>query len=140
MNHCLALKKNGVMQPRGGFQAVPDILLKQQGAMGLSATDLVVLLNILMYWWYVEQKPYPRPTTIAKRMDVNVRTVQRSLQRMEELGLIVRSKTPEGSPIIDPTPLVARLTKAVQSDRDFVFRQQNKAVVGSSDKLQVDDF
>lgn len=49
MNHCLALKKNGVMQPRGGFQAVPDILLKQQGAMGLSATDLVVLLNILMY-------------------------------------------------------------------------------------------
>ncbi|MFD2260669.1 helix-turn-helix domain-containing protein [Chelativorans composti] len=102
MNHCLALKKNGVMQPRGGVQAVPDILLKQQGAMGLSATDLVVLLNILMYWWYVEQKPYPRPTTIAKRMDVNVRTVQRSLQRMEELGLIVRSKTPEGSPIIDP--------------------------------------
>jgi hypothetical protein len=28
----------------------------------------------------------------------------------------------------------------MQSDRDFVFRQQNKAVVGSSDKLQVDDF
>lgn len=69
-----------------GFQAVPDLLLKHQRELGLSPTDLAVLLNVLMHWWYPEKKPFPRSTTIAKRMGVTPRTVQRSLQQLEELG------------------------------------------------------
>ena len=51
-----------------GFQAVPDLLLKHQNDLGLSTTDLTVLLNVLMHWWYPGNKPFPRPTAIAKRM------------------------------------------------------------------------
>ena len=50
-----------------GFQPVPDLLLKNQKKLGLSVTDLVVLLNVLMHWWYPEQYAFtkadeqPRP-------------------------------------------------------------------------------
>lgn len=73
-----------------GFQIVPDALLKHQHRLGLGANDLVVLINITMSWWYPERLPYPRTTTIARRMGVGIRTVQRSLRRLEELDLIER--------------------------------------------------
>jgi hypothetical protein len=61
------------------FQIVPDLLLKNQKTLGLNATEMVVLLNVLMHWWHRDQKPFPRSTTIAKRMGITVRTVQRAL-------------------------------------------------------------
>ncbi len=39
-----------------GFQAVPDLLLRNQAKLNLSPTNLVVLLNVLMHWWYPEKK------------------------------------------------------------------------------------
>src|SRR6266702_8494237 len=35
-----------------GFQLLPDMLLKHQHKLGLTATDLVVLINLTMQWWY----------------------------------------------------------------------------------------
>ena len=73
-----------------GFQIVPDMLLKHQRHLDLGATDMVVLLNLAMHWWFPERHPYPRSTTIARRMGVSARTVQRALDRLTELGLIER--------------------------------------------------
>lgn len=109
-----------------GFQAVPDMLLKYQQGLGLTATDMVVLLNVLMHWWYVDQKPFPRPTTIAKRMGVNVRTVQRSLYHMEELGLISRIKGEQGATFVDPEQLVQRLSSLAATDKDFQIRTDRR--------------
>lgn len=105
-----------------GFQPVPDLLLKNQVALGLSPTDITVLLNVMMHWWYPEKMPYPRPTTIAKRMGVNVRTVQRSLSAMEEGGIIGRISTKDGPSYIDPEPLVKRLSELADHDRDYQIR------------------
>src|ERR1700730_6233554 len=58
---------------RGGFQVVPDLLLKNQNALGLNPSELVVLLNVLMHWWYRDVKPFPGPTTISRRMGVTCR-------------------------------------------------------------------
>ena len=102
-----------------GFQAVPDLLLKNQAALELSGTDLVVLLNILMHWWYPEQKPFPRPTTIARRMGTNVRTVQRSIQQLVELGLIERVKATSKGTVLDPSALVEKLNELAEEDRDY---------------------
>jgi DNA replication protein DnaD len=83
-----------------GFQVLPDVLLKNQQQLGLTAIDVVVLINLTMSWWTETQLPFPRPTTIAKRMGINVRTVQRSLERMESMGMIerVRLHLDESSP------------------------------------------
>ena len=109
-----------------GFQAVPDILLKHQSDLGLAPTDLAVLLNVLMHWWYPEKKPFPRPTTIAKRMGVTPRTVQRSLRQLEELGLLVRERDANGVPCLDPKPLVERLEILVKKDADYQIRRQRR--------------
>jgi len=69
---------------RNGYQILPDALVRNQGALGLTCTDMVVLVNILMHWWEREPQkmPHPRPEQIAKRMGATVRTVQRSISRL----------------------------------------------------------
>lgn len=109
-----------------GFQAVPDLLLKHQGALRLSPTDLVVLLNVLMHWWYPTKKPFPRSSTIAKRMGLTPRTVQRSLQQLEELGLLAREKDEAGRTILDPAPLVKKLSALAKTDPDYQIRRMRR--------------
>jgi DNA-binding MarR family transcriptional regulator len=107
---------------RAGFQTVPDLLLKHQKELRISPTEMVVLLNVLMHWWYRDQKPFPRPTTISKRMGVTVRTVQRALSNLQESGLVKRLKGPDGETFLDPTPLVERLGAFTKVDRDYLIR------------------
>lgn len=109
-----------------GFQAVPDLILKRQTDLGLSSTDVVVLLNVLMHWWYPAQKPFPRPSTIAKRMGLTKRTVQRSLQRMEELKLLAREKAEDGRTYLDPSALVAKLEEFTKTDTDYLVRRRRR--------------
>jgi DNA-binding MarR family transcriptional regulator len=49
---------------------------------------MMVLINILMHWWQPEEWPYPRPTLIAQRMRITVRSVERHIQRLVELGIM----------------------------------------------------
>lgn len=108
-----------------GFQAVPDLLLRHQANLGLSPTDLVVLLNVLMHWWYPSQKPFPRSTTISKRMGVSARTVQRSLNHLEELRLLARVVEDDRT-YLDPSPLVEKLSDLARSDTDYQIRRQRR--------------
>jgi predicted transcriptional regulator len=103
-----------------GFQLVPDLLLKNQSKLDLSSTDMLVLLNVLMHWWYADQRPFPRSTTIAARMNVEPRTVQRSLAKLDELGLLKRvtEETPEGDErrVCDPEGLKRKLEELAALD------------------------
>lgn len=109
-----------------GFQLVPDLLLKNQAKLGLSPTDLVVLLNITMHWWYAGQRPFPRTSIIAKRMDVQTRTVQRSVERLRQLGLLqkVKETLSDGGEreVCDLTGLVEQLSHLAIDDADYQHR------------------
>jgi DNA-binding MarR family transcriptional regulator len=105
-----------------GFQLVPDVLLKNQAKLELTATDMLVLLNVLMHWWYADKRPFPRSTTIAARMDVQPRTVQRSLARLHELGLIQRVTEEldgETRQVCDPSGLRQKLIELAKADPAF---------------------
>lgn len=106
-----------------GFQLVPDVLLRNQAKLELTATDTVVLLNVLMHWWYADKRPFPRSTSIAARMDVQPRTVQRSLARLHELGLVKRvtEELPDGEErqVCDPSGLKQRLIELAKADPAF---------------------
>ncbi len=82
----------------------------------------MVLLNVLMHWWYEHQKPFPRPTTIARRMGSTVRTVQRAIAKLENDGLLVRRITPKRVAELDPDPLVQKLCEFAKTDKDYLVR------------------
>jgi DNA-binding MarR family transcriptional regulator len=73
-----------------GFQIIPDVLFRCQRFLELDATDVVILSNIMLHWWFEEDLPHPRPSVIARRMNVSTRTVERHIEGMEKKGLITR--------------------------------------------------
>ena len=75
-----------------GFQILPDALVRGQHLLKLTATDLVVIANLNQAWWFADRRPYLTPRTIAKRMGVSERSVQRSLSRLRKRGLLLRYK------------------------------------------------
>jgi predicted DNA-binding transcriptional regulator len=114
-----------------GWQPLPVVLLRNQTGLGLSATDMLVLVNVLSYWWYADQKPFVRVTTIAKRMGVDVRTVQRSIRKLVEKGLLERRKESRGSngderEILDPEGLVQVLGLLAEDDFDYPSARQRE--------------
>jgi len=114
----------------GGFLAIPNILLKNQENLGLTSTNMVVLLNVLSYWWYPEKKPYPRSTTIAKRMGLSPRAVQRSLRQLQTLELLERERANDDRTYLNPEPLVERLIELIR--KDVRHNQHNGTVEGGS--------
>ena len=72
-----------------GYTAVPDVLIRSQRQLKLSTTEMVVILNLLAHWWKDDGEwPYPRLSTIAGRMGVTSRTVERAIKSLESKGMI----------------------------------------------------
>ncbi|SRR6266446_7193215 len=74
----------------GGFVVAPAALFRFQHELDISDGEVVVLMNLLMSWWNPDELPFPRASTLAKRMGVSQRTVLRHLDRLEEKDLVRR--------------------------------------------------
>ncbi len=106
----------GVITDHAGFVAVPVRMLKMQRQMGLSATDMIVAINLLGYRWTYGGAIFPRNSVIAKRMGISSRTVQRSIERMIKQGLIERIKDADGKRVLLMDKLAALLSRASRDD------------------------
>jgi hypothetical protein len=73
-----------------GWLAVPSVLLQRQSAFGLDPLDLNILLQIADHWWEPDNHPYPSKKTIAVRIGVDPRTVQRRIGRLVKDRLLDR--------------------------------------------------
>jgi predicted transcriptional regulator len=80
--------KWGVGTIRSGFQVLPDTLVRHYRLLEISSIDFVVLLNLTMSWWFADKQPFPRVATIARRINVTERTVQRSLNTLRSKRLV----------------------------------------------------
>ncbi len=74
----------------GGWTAVPNLMLKKQGELGLKALELNVLINLIRFWWSAESAPFPSPEKMAGEMGVSGRTIYRTISSLEENGFINR--------------------------------------------------
>ena len=105
--------KDGVSTGNTGFLALPEVLLRKQAQLSINTTELTVLINILSFWWYEDQLPFPGNKTIATRMGVEPRTVQRAIKSLEEKGLMKRKKELQPDKTwrryFDPSGLVTKL-------------------------------
>ena len=104
-----------------GFQPLPDVLLFHQAELGLKSDDLNVLLNILAHWYFPGSMPYLQTITIAKRMGVSARTVQRSIARLRQQGFLGRGEDTREGERFDVHPLLERLRPYAQ--RRIAIRQ-----------------
>jgi hypothetical protein len=115
----------------GGFQIVPDIILRCQHSLKLSSNDVVVLLHLTMAWWEADRPPFPRASTIAKRMGASERTVQRSINRIGKQHLFRKTKLKDSKgewrQAFDLTPLVNKLNEIASTDLITGYRRKLRA-------------
>ncbi len=75
-----------------GFTFLPSVLLFKQDKLKLSPAEMNVLLHLIASWWQHNKFPHLSKKTIANRMGVDPRTVQRHLTSLERLGLLKREE------------------------------------------------
>ncbi|RVJ37397.1 MULTISPECIES: helix-turn-helix domain-containing protein [Sinorhizobium] len=73
-----------------GFCLVPSLLLRAQRRLNLNPTQLAVLLQLCDFWWDKERKPYPSKETLAQRLSLSERQVQRYIAELEREGFVRR--------------------------------------------------
>lgn len=92
-----------------GYQAVPDVLLFNQRELGLTSEELNVLLNLSAHWWRHKDFVFPGTSTIASRMNVTDRTVQRVIRSLANKGFVQEGRTENGKRFFDLRPLQEKL-------------------------------
>ena len=73
-----------------GFCIVPSLLFRAQRRLGLNATQLAVIMHLADYWWDADRKPHPSKNTLAERLNLSPRHIQRIIAELEEAGLVHR--------------------------------------------------
>lgn len=86
------LGKWGIELLEPGFTVVPNALLANVRALQLSATELAVLLQLLMYWWQADRPPFPPVRLLCDSLHMTRRTVQRALAALDDKGLVQRER------------------------------------------------
>jgi len=89
-------KKWGTAVMAHGYCIFPSILLQAQSRLGVSAQEMVVLLQLAEHWWKADSKVFPKKETIAQRVGLSTRQLQRHIQRLEELKLVQRKERYRG--------------------------------------------
>lgn len=73
-----------------GYTAVPSVLIRGQQRLGLTPVQLNVLLQLLDHWWRRDSLPFPSKKTIASRLDMDPRYIQKVIAQLEQAGFIRR--------------------------------------------------
>lgn len=83
-------KKWGHDVLRHGWCLLPSLLFRAQRKLNITALQMAVLLQLLEHWWEAERAPYPSKETIAHRLDMSPRQVQRHIAALEAAGMVQR--------------------------------------------------
>lgn len=113
-----------------GWTALPNVVFLQQKALKLERLDVLVLLHLSSYWWNPKENPRPSKGRIADALDVDPRTVQRSVEKMEAMGYVrrIERKARAGDNMpneYDLSGLVKRI-KAL-AEKELAIQAQRKA-------------
>lgn len=118
-----------------GFCIVPSLLLRAQQRLGLNPTQLAVLMQLCDFWWASERKPYPSKKTLAERLGLSPRQLQRYIAELETTGLVKRNERRAShggklTNLYDLSGLVNRLKELEPEFRDVEekVRSDRKAV------------
>ena len=71
---------------------VPSLLLRAQRRLGLSPTQLAVLMQLCDFWWDSERKPYPSKATLAERLGLKPAPSAAHVAEFETAGIVRRTQ------------------------------------------------
>lgn len=96
------------------YTVIPCALLRGQARLHIGPNELAVLIHLIDHWWRPDTMPWPSKQTLAGRLGVSTKTVQRAIVNLEKEGLLRRKdryhKTGgRTSNEYDLSPLVERL-------------------------------
>lgn len=95
-----------------GYTQVPNYLLKQQSELGLSNSELVVLLQ-LMVFDFGSRSAEPAHSTLAKSIGVSASAVRHNLVSLEKKGFIKRTYRTGYSNLYSLIPTVSKLSSHI---------------------------
>ena len=76
---------------RHGYTGVPSILIRAQSRLGINATQMNIILQLLDYWVEPSRKPFPSKKELASRIGVKSgKTIQINIRELETAGLVRR--------------------------------------------------
>lgn len=73
-----------------GYCIFPAVLLQAQSRLGVSAQAMMVLLQLVEHWWKADSKVFPSKETIADRVGLGPKQVQRHIKALEDKKLVKR--------------------------------------------------
>ena len=83
-------KKFGRAVMSHGAYILPAMMLRAQARLLVNSTEMIVLLQLLDFWWAEDSTAYPSMTTISKRIALTTKQVQRTVNSLVKKGLITK--------------------------------------------------
>jgi hypothetical protein len=72
----------------GGYTCLPNLLLERYAELGLTPTEVMVIIHIWQHWWDRGRNPFPALGTIAARMGLSTRQVRHHIAAIRAKGLL----------------------------------------------------
>jgi DNA-binding MarR family transcriptional regulator len=94
---------------KGGWTPIVNTFLERQHLLGLSPTEVLVLIHLVSFKWGAAP-PRPSAGKIAARMGLSETAVRNNLRALEKKGLLVRMAQKGRANHFDLEPLFERLS------------------------------
>lgn len=125
-------KKFGRAVMSHGQFIIPALLLRAQARLLISSTQMVVLLQLLDFWWMKDSSAHPSMSKIAERIGLTTKQVQRSVNALVKVGLITRinRRLPAGGKTSNQYQFDGLIAKLNLIEADFEVARKVKRAAG----------
>jgi predicted transcriptional regulator len=72
------------------YTGIPSILIQGQRRLGITPTQMNIIIQLLDYWREPSRKPFPTKNELAERLGVTAKTIQNNIRELEKAGLVTR--------------------------------------------------
>lgn len=70
-----------------GYAIIPSILLRAPRRLGLSPTQLAIVLVMAEFWWDPEKNPWPSKAELSNRLGLKERQLLRHVAELESIRI-----------------------------------------------------
>ncbi len=75
-----------------GYTAVPNVMIRSQHRLGVNQTQMMILIQLLSYWFDKERVPFPSKKELADRLGLRPKTIQDNMKALETAGFVRREQ------------------------------------------------